>query len=141
MICADRTAIAQLVLATRSRDHCDPEALRILNGKRADAARAAMHEKPVSVGKTDQLDIGVDGCCDLDDGGRRDQLHPKRRWHDLTGGHRNVLRIAAACQESDAGILQLPIGNLRSYLCDRPGHLESEDGADIMRLPVMPLPL
>ena len=76
MICTDRAAVVELVLATCSRDHRRPDALGVLDGERADATGAAMHQKLVTVSKADQFDVGVDGCCDLDDGRRRDQLHP-----------------------------------------------------------------
>ena len=63
----------------------------------------------VALSEPDQLDVGVDGCCDLDDGGRRDQLDPERRRYDLTGGNGDVLRVAAAGHQRDAesSIVQL----------------------------------
>ena len=76
MICADGAAVVELVLASCGRDHCRADALGVLDGERADAAGAAMHQKPVTVGKPSQLEVGVDRGGDLDDAGRGDQVHP-----------------------------------------------------------------
>src|SRR6185436_3557737 len=67
VICPDRAAVVELVLATCSRDHGRLEAFGVLNGKRADAAGATMHEEPVTLGEANELDVGVDRCGDLDD--------------------------------------------------------------------------
>src|SRR5215211_4482723 len=96
------SAEAQLVLTACSRDHRRTDALRVLDGERTDATSAAMYQKPVTISKADELDIRVDGCCDLDHSRRCDQLHPKRWSHNLTCRGCDVLRVAAASQERDA---------------------------------------
>ncbi len=100
-----------------------------------------MYQKQIPINKTDELDIRVDGCSDLNDGRRRDQLHPYRRWHDLTCGRGNILRIAAAGQKRDAGVVDGPVRNVLAYLSDCPGSLEADDRANSRLRGVMSLPL
>jgi hypothetical protein len=100
-----------------------------------------MDQKPVTIGEADELDIRLDGCCNLDHGRRGDQLHPKRWWHNLTCRRCDVLRVAAASQERDAGIIDRPVGNLLTNLGDRPRHLESDDRARARKELVTPLSL
>ena len=57
MVCPDRATVVELVFATRSRDDRRPEGLGVLNGERADATCAAVHQKQVTVSKADELDV------------------------------------------------------------------------------------
>src|SRR5512132_1329413 len=75
MVCSNGAAVVELVLATRSCDHYRPDALGVLDRERADAAGSAMDQKPVTLGKTNQLDVRVNRGGSLDDAGRGNQFH------------------------------------------------------------------
>src|SRR5512133_4228615 len=64
MICANGAAVGELVVRARGSDHCRAEALRVLDGERADATRATVDQESVTLNEADQFDIGVNSCRD-----------------------------------------------------------------------------
>ena len=98
---------------------------RELDGDRADAGRAAVHEQQLPRLERRQLeDVGPDGADDLGQPGGLEQRHPRRDRQELTGRHRDQLGVAPAGQQRAHLLADHPVGDAVAEGDDAAGALE-----------------
>ena len=141
-LCAQRQAGRAFVIRPGGGKDPRPQGDGNLDGRRADAGRTAMHQKPLARPQAAaQHHVRPDGETGFRQTGRRFQIHPLRNRQGMGGIRHHIFGIAPARQQRTHLVADLPVRNARPHLHHHARRFQPRQGRGIGGRRIGPGPL